>query len=155
MQVAVPMARSYTKVQYAVLKNNKRPHKRAECDDIEIDEDLAKELWQWIPLINGLSNAPWYKAAHFILRILADSDSSSRRYAAEFCVPGILDLIVISGDFDEWECSLRINVKEGLALLKAIRVLVEKYHELLKGSMIVCRVDSMVVFHVFENVGSS
>ena len=79
MQVAVPMARLYTRVQYAVLKNNERLHKRAECDDIEIDENVAKELWQRIPLINGLSNAPWYKAAHFILRILADSNSICSR----------------------------------------------------------------------------
>mmetsp|Transcript_30311 Transcript_30311/g.38894 ORF Transcript_30311/g.38894 Transcript_30311/m.38894 type:complete len:182 (-) Transcript_30311:31-576(-) len=106
MQVAVPMARLYTRVQYAVLKKFERPHKRAEIVDIEIDEGLAKELWQWIPLLDGLSSAPWYKPAHCILKILADSDSSSRRYAAEFLIPGLLDLLVISGDFDERECLL-------------------------------------------------
>jgi len=45
--------------------------------------------------VQGLSSAPWFKCVHFLLKILVDSDFSSRRYGAEFSIPGFPDLLVI------------------------------------------------------------
>jgi len=61
----------------------------------------------------------------------------------------------VAGEFDEWECLKHIYVREGLALLKSMRILANEHYDLLAGAMVICMVDSMVLFNVYENGGST
>ena len=50
MSIAVPAAILYTRTQYAILKNEERPHKRGLSRNIVITEELREELNIWLQL---------------------------------------------------------------------------------------------------------
>ena len=69
-------------------------------------------------------------------------------------MPGLQDL-VCAAEFDEEELPLHINVKEGLALLKCLRIVAQLYGEILRGALVNFKVDSMVLLDTYNGGRSS
>ena len=68
-------------------------------------------------------------------------------------MPGSATL-VCGAEFSEEELSCHINVKEGLSLLKCLKILVQLHGKALRGALVVYRVDSMVLLDTYNGGGS-
>ena len=112
-------------------------------------------MWSQLstPLING---SPWLKASHIRVQLNlkdASSDASSRRWGGSFSTSqGTFET---GGEFPTHMLTLHINVKEAWALLWSIQKFCQNHALLVRGKIFIVKVDNQVLFHIYENEGST
>ena len=154
MSVAVPAAALYTREQYRTLKNEERPHKRGEGKEIIISKELREELEMWVQLSTKLNGAKWKKPGNIRIAMQGFSDSSSRRTAGIF-FSSTQQRFICAEDLHEEHLTRHINEQEGVALKNSVEAICLKFPSEIEGKKVLCRVDSKVLFDIYNKQGSS